>query len=557
VPWPARLAAPLLLATLAVLTYRGVPALSYTDIDGAQVIQVNRFDQQGGVRGPFSREVRGDVRPGVRFYRPLTGLTLGIDHALHGPRAAGYHLTDVALHAACAVLLYALLRALGAAVVPALAGAGWFALHPLGIEVVPSLARRGDSLAVALLLLACIGAVRDGRGARLGRVLWMAAGALAPLAKETGFALPLVLAALPGRGRWPSRAAAGVLLLLPALAARWLVLGSLGGYGVLGLWGARALAAVVAAAAVILATRAEGARRALARLGIAWAAGLLLQTTLARGIAAWYLYAPLVGVATVLVALVSRASPIVAGRGVPSPTAGRDIVAGAAGVVAAARGGLAAARGVVASPGWRGGAWRSAAPSIVAVAALVVGLIGSPLWTDYPEWREASRQTDAWIAAVDSLLVQQSALGGAAVEPLLLAGVPSEIRLEPVRRFSTRSANCLQDFSLRAALALRTGRNVPIEVAAYASVKAVGARYTVTVAQARGRLRLCARGPIRLMSPAEAVGLGWDTPVTAARRAHGSGRLRVSHEGDDLLLSGTHGPLWLWEDGKLARAGLP
>ena len=44
------------------------------------------------------------------FYHPLTMLSLMLDHQVYGLNAGGYHLTNVLLHAATAVLLFLVLR---------------------------------------------------------------------------------------------------------------------------------------------------------------------------------------------------------------------------------------------------------------------------------------------------------------------------------------------------------------------------------------------------------------------------------------------------------------
>ena len=44
------------------------------------------------------------------LYHPLTMISLRLDYQLHGLHAGGYHLTNVLLHAASAILLFLLLR---------------------------------------------------------------------------------------------------------------------------------------------------------------------------------------------------------------------------------------------------------------------------------------------------------------------------------------------------------------------------------------------------------------------------------------------------------------
>src|SRR5690606_5649501 len=66
-------------------------------------------------------------------YYPLTFTTFWIEHHLFGDSAAGYHLTNVILHAANAVLLLWLLKRLGLSPFSALLAALLFAVHPVQV----------------------------------------------------------------------------------------------------------------------------------------------------------------------------------------------------------------------------------------------------------------------------------------------------------------------------------------------------------------------------------------------------------------------------------------
>lgn len=97
--------------------------------------------------------------------RPLAWLSLAADHVLGDGSAARLHDTNLALHALCAALVGALvlvlLRRTGAAatwprtapVVAALAATAW-AVHPLRVEPVASVAERSTLLCTAFALLA-------------------------------------------------------------------------------------------------------------------------------------------------------------------------------------------------------------------------------------------------------------------------------------------------------------------------------------------------------------------------------------------------------------------
>src|SRR5690348_8832218 len=89
-------------------------------------------------------------------YVPLSWMTLGLDYELWGMNPTGYHLTSLLLHAANAVVVFALLRRLLTLANPdtdlasisfaAGIGALVFALHPLRVESVAWATERRDVL---------------------------------------------------------------------------------------------------------------------------------------------------------------------------------------------------------------------------------------------------------------------------------------------------------------------------------------------------------------------------------------------------------------------------
>jgi hypothetical protein len=97
--------------------------------------------------------------------RPMNLLSLMVDSMLWGRRPAGYHLTNVLLHAGCAVLLLLVFRdvlqRLGARgprpgwpVLGATVGGLLFAVHPANSEAVSAVHFRGDLLATLAILAA-------------------------------------------------------------------------------------------------------------------------------------------------------------------------------------------------------------------------------------------------------------------------------------------------------------------------------------------------------------------------------------------------------------------
>jgi len=160
-------------------------------------------------------------------YQPLTWLTFAMNFEVGGLDAAGYHLTNVLLHALAAAFAFALTSRLleiampagapGARTIASCFAALAFAIHPLRVESVAWVTERRDVLSGALLLAAVwawLGYAAGGRRPRLWYVLSVALLALSLLAKAWGmtlFAVLLVLDAYPLR-RW-SRPAAYRLLI--------------------------------------------------------------------------------------------------------------------------------------------------------------------------------------------------------------------------------------------------------------------------------------------------------------------------------------------------------
>src|SRR5213594_3953589 len=137
-------------------------------------------------------------------YIPLTWMTLGLDYLIWGMNPTGYHLTNLLLHAANAVLVYRLIVALvpGVGARAALVGALGFAIHPLRVESVAWATERRDVLSGLFYLATVLGYLRFAEAQREGRPWrgWLAASVgcflLSLLAKAWGITLPLVLLAL-------------------------------------------------------------------------------------------------------------------------------------------------------------------------------------------------------------------------------------------------------------------------------------------------------------------------------------------------------------------------
>ncbi len=162
-------------------------------------------------------------------YQPLAWLTLGLDYLLWGMNPAGYHFTNLLLHAVNTILCFfvfvRLLRRVRAEddriLSPAAAvGALFYGIHPLRVESVAWVTERRDVLCGLFFLLSILAYLRMARAQSEGApwkkwlALSCAAFAASLLSKALGIMLPFLLFALdvyPLR-RWTPELRSRVLL---------------------------------------------------------------------------------------------------------------------------------------------------------------------------------------------------------------------------------------------------------------------------------------------------------------------------------------------------------
>ena len=140
---------------------------------------------------------------------PVTWISFGIDHRLWGMNPLGYHLTNVLLHAATAVVFYfvalRLLRVAtgareGVLSLGALTAALFFAIHPLRVESVAWVTERRDVLSGLWFLLTILTYLRAAGSDGARRRGWLAGSVacfvLAAMSKAIVMTLPVVLIVL-------------------------------------------------------------------------------------------------------------------------------------------------------------------------------------------------------------------------------------------------------------------------------------------------------------------------------------------------------------------------
>lgn len=160
--------------------------------------------------------------------RPVVNVLFALNYAAAGRAVTGYHIVNIALHAACALMLFALVRRLTQDEWAALASALLFGVHPLATEVVNYVTQRTESTMALCMLITLWAAVRAHDTRRNIRWRWLAiaACALGMASKETMVVAP-VLVVLMDRAfffgsftdGWRTRRS-----LYLGLAATWLVL---------------------------------------------------------------------------------------------------------------------------------------------------------------------------------------------------------------------------------------------------------------------------------------------------------------------------------------------
>ena len=163
---PAWWATPLAVALVTAVVFAPVLRAGFVDWDDPINFLENPY-----YRGLGWRQLRWMLTATVMgHWIPVTWLTLGADFAVWGMNPFGYHLTNLLLHTASAVLFYFVSRHLLGLAMPAAApevlilgaaaAALVFAVHPLRVESVAWITERRDVLSGLFFLAAILAYLR-------------------------------------------------------------------------------------------------------------------------------------------------------------------------------------------------------------------------------------------------------------------------------------------------------------------------------------------------------------------------------------------------------------
>ena len=194
----SRTAIALGVATVCLAVFARVVAFEFVGLDDYAYVLQNASLRDGlALDGLYSA-----FQPRFSNWIPLTELSYRVDYALYGLDPAGYHLTNLLLHTAGAVILFLAFARMTGSVWKSALVATIFAIHPLHVESVAWVSERKDVLAGLFWMLTlneyALYRERPESWGRYGATI--ACFALGLLAKPMVVTLPFVLLLLD---YWP------------------------------------------------------------------------------------------------------------------------------------------------------------------------------------------------------------------------------------------------------------------------------------------------------------------------------------------------------------------
>jgi len=188
-----------LLALAVIAVFGRTVRFEFVNLDDNKYVYENPL-VAGGLTAPGV--LAAFTRFHVHYWSPLTWISYLVDHQFCGMQPWGYHLDNVLLHAAAAILLFLVLRRMTGTLWPSAVAAMLFAVHPLRVESVAWVTERKDVLSGVFFMLTLGAYARYARHPfALRRYLAVAALlALGLMAKPMLVTLPFVLLLLD---YWP------------------------------------------------------------------------------------------------------------------------------------------------------------------------------------------------------------------------------------------------------------------------------------------------------------------------------------------------------------------
>jgi Tfp pilus assembly protein PilF len=188
----------LVLAAITFAVFGRTAGFGFVNYDDKSYVYDNTVVQKGlTLKGAVWALTYGKIG----HWHPLTWLTHMADCQIYGLWAGGHHLTNVALHAMAAVLLFLALREMTGTFWRSAFVAAVFAIHPLRVESVAWIAERKDVLSGLFFMLTLWTYARYARQPSRGRYVAVALSyGLGLLCKNMLVTLPFVLLLLDW---WP------------------------------------------------------------------------------------------------------------------------------------------------------------------------------------------------------------------------------------------------------------------------------------------------------------------------------------------------------------------
>ena len=198
-PQKRRLIFCLLLALATIALYNSVTRAPFVNFLDDQVYVTDNPQVRAGLT--WNTVVWTFRTPEALDWHPMTWLSYALDSQMFGLNPAGYHITNILLHAANAVLLFLILESATGLAWRSLTVAALFALHPINVESVAWIAERKNVLSMLFFLLALAAYGWYARRPGIGRYLVVTlAYVLSLMSKAQAITFPFALLLLD---YWP------------------------------------------------------------------------------------------------------------------------------------------------------------------------------------------------------------------------------------------------------------------------------------------------------------------------------------------------------------------